>query len=688
MKNNKLNHLKGAHNFLISLALIALLIVPEMAVQAQAEPVSAPLVPALTWNDLGLAERAISVNGESVTLTGTVYQASENFNLEATDVVSDYYSSTNLATLGWRKISTTPYPNGVSTLYFHADGLFALVEFVGCKEDSSLSCLTVWQSIPVDIVPAEDDQFVPDLTATAAFNKSAPSNGAVNINTSTTFSWTEYTGTKFNHYRYCYDTSDNSKCDEGWTSVWSGTSATVSSLVGNTTYYWQVQAVLDDNTKVDANSGDWWWFKTIMLNPPGAFNKTFPTNGTTGQSTTPVLVWEASLNAVEYSYCIDNMNNNICDSNWVSVGANRSVTLLSGIGANITYYWQVRSTNSLGMAYGNGGTWASFTTTTGPANDSIDSATTLVSPFENNINTAAATIDSNTTNACSSALGYSSVWYKYTATSSRKLYLDAFGSTYDTFIAIWTKNANGTLNPITCNDNSSGLLQSRINLSVINGTTYYVQVAQKNPGTAPSVASGGNLHFHLSNFGDVPGNSIFWKYIEGIYANGITGGCAASPDVLYCPLSNVTRAEIAVFLLKSIHGASYTPPAVGTSTSFVDVPLSYWAAAWIKQLSMEGITGGCSTSNYCPGSQVTRAQMAVFLLRSKHGSAYVPPAVGASTGFTDVAIDYWAAPWIKQLAAEGITGGCGGGNYCPETNVTREQMAVFMSKTFGIPTLP
>jgi len=127
---------------------------------------------------------------------------------------------------------------------------------------------------------------------------------------------------------------------------------------------------------------------------------------------------------------------------------------------------------------------------------------------------------------------------------------------------------------------------------------------------------------------------------------------------------------------------------VGTSTSFVDVPLSYWAAAWIKQLSMEGITGGCSTSNYCPGSQVTRAQMAVFLLRSKHGSAYVPPAVGASTGFTDVAIDYWAAPWIKQLAAEGITGGCGGGNYCPETNVTREQMAVFMSKTFGIPTLP
>ncbi|PKN93180.1 MAG: hypothetical protein CVU44_12185, partial [Chloroflexi bacterium HGW-Chloroflexi-6] len=46
---------------------------------------------------------------------------------------------------------------------------------------------------------------------------------------------------------------------------------------------------------------------------------------------------------------------------------------------------------------------------------------------------------------------------------------------------------------------------------------------------------------------------------------------------------------------------------------------------------------------------------------------------------------YWAAAWIKQLAAEGITGGCGAGNYCPDRPVTRAQMAVFLVKAFNLP---
>lgn len=84
-------------------------------------------------------------------------------------------------------------------------------------------------------------------------------------------------------------------------------------------------------------------------------------------------------------------------------------------------------------------------------------------------------------------------------------------------------------------------------------------------------------------------------------------------------------------------------------------------------------------------SEVTRAQMAVFLLKSKYGTSYAPPDVGAGTGFTDVPANYWAAAWIKQLAAEGITGGCGTGIYCPDSPVTRAQMAVFLVKTFNLP---
>ncbi|NJC96819.1 MAG: S-layer homology domain-containing protein [Anaerolineae bacterium] len=187
---------------------------------------------------------------------------------------------------------------------------------------------------------------------------------------------------------------------------------------------------------------------------------------------------------------------------------------------------------------------------------------------------------------------------------------------------------------------------------------------------------------NFTTFYDVPTNYWAWKWIDDLYGSGITGGCISNP-LQYCPESPVTRAQMAVFLLRGIHGPSYTPPAVGGSTGFADVPTSYWAAAWIKQLAVEGITGGCGGGNFCPDTSVTRAQMAVFLLKSKHGVAYNPPA--ATGVFTDVPVGYWADKWIEQLSAEGITGGCGPGIYCPDNPVTRAQMAVFLVKTFNLP---
>jgi hypothetical protein len=53
--------------------------------------------------------------------------------------------------------------------------------------------------------------------------------------------------------------------------------------------------------------------------------------------------------------------------------------------------------------------------------------------------------------------------------------------------------------------------------------------------------------------------------------------------------------------------------------------------------------------------------------------------------FGDVACPSTFADWIEQLAAEGITAGCGGGNYCPDDPNIRGQMAVFLVKIFGLP---
>lgn len=232
-----------------------------------------------------------------------------------------------------------------------------------------------------------------------------------------------------------------------------------------------------------------------------------------------------------------------------------------------------------------------------------------------------------------------------------------------------------------CSANSSADWQAlKLNLSAFSGQTVSLQISAV---ITPSTMSDLFIDdVSLSGtFVDVPANHWAWQYIESLYNANITGGCIASP-LTYCPDSSVTRAQMAVFLEKGIRGSTFTAPNV--TPTFTDTA-GHWAEDWIEALRSDGITGGCGTNIYCPENPVTRDQMAVFLLKAEHGSSYTPPSVGASTGFSDVPVSHWAAAWIKQLAAEGITGGCGTGTYCPGSPVTRAQMAVFLVKTFGLP---
>ncbi len=73
--------------------------------------------------------------------------------------------------------------------------------------------------------------------------------------------------------------------------------------------------------------------------------------------------------------------------------------------------------------------------------------------------------------------------------------------------------------------------------------------------------------------------------------------------------------------------------------------------------------------------------MAVSLLKAPHGSGDAPPACTGLSG--DVPCPSQYANWIEQLAHEGVTAGCGGGNYCPGSPVQRGQMATFLVRTFG-----
>jgi hypothetical protein len=122
--------------------------------------------------------------------------------------------------------------------------------------------------------------------------------------------------------------------------------------------------------------------------------------------------------------------------------------------------------------------------------------------------------------------------------------------------------------------------------------------------------------------------------------------------------------SIEVAQYNGVTGGSASPTSGGLlkfhATTFTDVASNYWAWRWIEGLSYAGVTAGCGGSNYCPTTAVTRDQMAVLLLKAKHGSSYSPPPPRGV--FLDVPTNHWAAAWIDRLAAEGITAGCGGGN--------------------------
>ena len=173
------------------------------------------------------------------------------------------------------------------------------------------------------------------------------------------------------------------------------------------------------------------------------------------------------------------------------------------------------------------------------------------------------------------------------------------------------------------------------------------------PGTAndvlvlnPSSANAALLKAFFADFLDVPAADPFHDDIARLVKNGITAGCGAGN---YCPTASVTRAQMAVFLLKSNYGSSHVPPpAVGV---FNDVPTSDPFAPWIEELASLGVTAGCGNGNYCPSATVTRAQMAVFLLKTRNGSSYAPPP---ATGiFGDVPASDPFAPWIEQIYLRG-----------------------------------
>ena len=171
----------------------------------------------------------------------------------------------------------------------------------------------------------------------------------------------------------------------------------------------------------------------------------------------------------------------------------------------------------------------------------------------------------------------------------------------------------------------------------------------------------------------------------GTVASGATASCTATGNCY--SVANAAAARPATHWDSTVDEAIAGTGSSKTWTlhigdSFADVPASSGFYRFIETILHKGVTGGCTTTNYCPIASTTREQMAVFVLVSREGSGYSPPAcVAGSEAFTDVPASSPFCRWIEELARRGVVAGCTPTAYCPTAPASREQMSVFVLRT-------
>jgi hypothetical protein len=241
---------------------------------------------------------------------------------------------------------------------------------------------------------------------------------------------------------------------------------------------------------------------------------------------------------------------------------------------------------------------------------------------------------------------------------------------------------------------------------VVNEQSFPVSSSQFTPGFHKVYASyyDGNSDVYIPNdllhttdnalivrlavkFNDVPETSFYYPYIMTIGGRRVTVGCGVG---IYCPngpSGQVSREQMAAFIMRSLGVFNPPPP---TQQRFQDVPPSNSFYAFIEELAARQITAGCSASPplYCPTGLVTRGQIATFLERAQGN--FNPPAP-TQQRFGDVPPSQPFYAFIESFVQRGLSRGildvtsrnCSAGNFCPDQPITRDEMAAFLAIAFG-----
>ena len=237
---------------------------------------------------------------------------------------------------------------------------------------------------------------------------------------------------------------------------------------------------------------------------------------------------------------------------------------------------------------------------------------------------------------------------------------------------------------VTIRPTQPSVLQSRItvaaaefDLALGNNTRDILVIVEDCPPATPSItaplSAPPNTPGLEATVPTAPGHNYVWTLTGGT----ITGGQSTGTLTFTAGPAGTTMK---LTVVDSVAGCDSQPGRKNVQVHFLDVPPGHGFHNFVNTLARNEVTAGCGNGNYCPDASVTREQMAVFLLRSKEGASYVPPAC-VTPLFADVPCSSPFARWVNELARRSITGGCGGGNYCPQNPVSRDQMAVFLLAT-------
>jgi hypothetical protein len=191
-------------------------------------------------------------------------------------------------------------------------------------------------------------------------------------------------------------------------------------------------------------------------------------------------------------------------------------------------------------------------------------------------------------------------------------------------------------------------------------------------------------------FNDVDPAATYSDAANLMFEFGVTTGCieADTPqNRSYCPNENVTRDEMAAFIVRAVTG-TVTPAIYNPTPYFNDVPSSEQFFPHIQKLMDMGITTGCSQDPplYCPSDTIPRWEMAMFMVRARlmlYGASFTS---SATPYFADVPTNVegngMPFPFIQRAYEEAVTHGCASDPlvYCPDEVVTRGEMASFIMR--------